>query len=180
MPGPSVKKYEEMESSRLIWPHGLTHGLARVVRQASLDSDAWGGWREIHLHEVSELPLGMLTIFLPPIESDAGWASVIAVFSDRVRHTFVHPESLAPLGFFSNAPVLIVGCARNRGSKPATHPELLAANHLRGIHFANALGGGFGLDARWSERSQRIGTCTGRCCGVAAESFSSRNDWAIL
>ena len=171
MPRPSVKKYEEMESSRLIWPNGLTHGLARVVRQASLHSDAWGGWRESHLDEVNELPLGMLTICLPPIESDAGWASVIAVFSDRVCHTFVHPESLAPLGFVSNAPVLTVGCARSRGSEPATHPELHAANHSHGIHFANALGGGFGLDARWPERSQRIGTCTGRCCAVAAESF---------
>ena len=123
MPSPSVKKYDEMESSRLIWPNGLSHGLARVVLQASLHSDAWGGWREIHLHEVNELPLGMLTICLPPIESDAGWASVIAVLNDRVYHTFVHPESLAPVGSVSNEPALTVGCAHYFGSQSALATE---------------------------------------------------------
>ena len=171
MPRPSVKEHEETDSSRLIWPNGLAHGLARVVRQASLYSDAWAGWRESHLDAVSELPLGMLAICLPPIQSDAGWASVIAVFNDHVCHTYVHPESLAPIGSVSDAPVLTVGCARSRGRQPATHPEVHATNHSHGIHFANALGGRFGLDARWPERSQRIGTCTGRCCAVAAESF---------
>ena len=171
MPRPSVKKHEETDSSRLIWPNGLAHGLARVVRQASLYSDAWAGWRESHLDAVSELPLGMLAICLPPIQSDAGWASVIAVLNDHVCHTYVHPESLAPIGSVSESPVLTVGCARNRGRQPATHPEVHAASHSHGIHFANALGGRFGLDARWPERSQRIGTCTGRCCAVAGGSF---------
>ena len=146
MPRPSVKEHEETDSSRLIWPNGLAHGLARVVRQASLYSDAWAGWRESHLDAVSELPLGMLAICLPPIQSYAGWASVIAVFNDHVCHTYVLPESLA-------------------------RPEVHATNHSHGIHFANALGGRFGLDARWPERSQRIGTCTGRCCAVAAGSL---------
>jgi hypothetical protein len=172
MPRPSVKKHEETASRGLIWPNGLAHGLARVVRQASLSSDAWAGWKESHLEAVSELPLGTLAICLPPIKSDAGWASVMAVLNDDVCHTYVHPESLAPIGCVSHAPVLTVGCARNRGRQLATHPEVRSASHSHGIHFAKALGGEFGLDARWHERSQRLGSCTGRCCSVAAESFS--------
>ena len=130
-------------------------GLARVTRKVSAHPELFpchagipskDRWLKAHVEYVEELPLNTIVLVLPHVDTDAGWTPVLA---PPAHFTWVHPDCLCPVPLPNvNAVNITVGHCKDRGSKPASHPEMLNHSRCSGTFF---VGRTLYLDCRWND-----------------------------
>jgi hypothetical protein len=173
----AMRKLSDTQAEQAASPRYV--GLAKVFRRASQYPASFAGFRTHHVHQVTDIPVGLTVFCLPMLETDCGWKAVIITVEQearmRSRLTWVHPQCLRALPQLGTRPQVGVQHTEKRGRR---EPSIDIGPRQVGVR---ALNGELVLDARWDfTQGREDSECTGHCYALCKSLVTHDIAFAIV